>query len=113
MSQDFASVGRNIRKYRKARKMSQTDLADAAGLTGNYIGMVERNEKRLSLESFIAVANALHVSSELLLCGVLETGYQVKESLLSEKLGRLRAEDRQEIYDVVESMLKHKKPERL
>ncbi len=60
----------------------------------------------------VAVANTLHISSELLLCGVLETGYQVKESLLSEKLGRLREEDRQEIYDVTESMLKHKKPER-
>ena len=64
MSQDFSSIGRNIKKYRKARKMSQADLADAAGLTNNYIGMVERNEKRLSLESFIAVANALHVSAK-------------------------------------------------
>ncbi len=113
MTQNFASIGRNIRKYRKARKMSQAELADASGLTGNYIGMVERNEKKLSLESFIAVSNALHVSSELLLCGVLETGYQVQESLLSEKLDRLKAEDKQEIYDVIESMLKHKKPERM
>ena len=112
MSQDFASIGKNIRKYRLARKMSQAELANAVGLSGNYIGMVERNEKTLSLESFIAVSNALHVSSELLLCDVLESGYQVKESLLSEKLDRLKSEDRQEIYDVIESMLKHKKPER-
>ena len=43
------TIGKNIRKYR------QEDLAERAGLTTNYIGMVERGEKIPSLETFIKI----------------------------------------------------------
>ena len=39
------TIGKNIRKYRLMKKFRQEDLAEKAGLTTNYIGMVERGEK--------------------------------------------------------------------
>ena len=47
------TIGKNIRKYRLMKKFRQEDLAEKAGLTTNYIGMVERGEKIPSLETFI------------------------------------------------------------
>lgn len=56
------TIGKNIRKFRLARKLRQEDLAEKTDLTTNYIGMVERGEKIPSLETFIKIVNALGVS---------------------------------------------------
>jgi len=42
---DYRSIGENIRKYRKTKKMTQETLAERAGLSVNYIGSIERGEK--------------------------------------------------------------------
>ena len=43
------SIGKYIRQYRTERKMRQEDLAEKANISPNYIGMIERGEKILSL----------------------------------------------------------------
>ena len=100
------TIGKNIRKYRLMKKFRQEDLAEKAGLTTNYIGMVERGEKIPSLETFIKI---LEVSSDMVLADVLETGYTVKNSILNEKLAKLAPEDRSKIYEVIDTLLKHSK----
>lgn len=103
------TIGKNIRKYRLMKKYRQEDLAERAGLTTNYIGMVERGEKIPSLETFIKILNALEVSSDMILADVLDTGYTVKNSILNEKLAKLAPEDRSKIYEVIDTLLKHSK----
>ena len=49
----------------------------------------------------------MEVSSELLLADVLTTGYKIKNSRLTEQLEKLSDEDRNRIYEVVETMVKH------
>lgn len=34
------TIGKNIRKFREAKKLRQEDLAEKAELTTNYIGMI-------------------------------------------------------------------------
>ena len=46
------TIGKNIRKFRLARKLRQEDLAERTDLTTNYIDMVERGEKIPSLEVY-------------------------------------------------------------
>lgn len=67
--------------------------------------MVERGEKIPSLETFIKIVNALGVSSD----NVLETGYTVKNSMLNEKLEKLAPEDRNRIYEVIDTLVKQSK----
>lgn len=106
---DYSSVGKNIKKYRTAKKMTQESLAEKTELTRSYMGMLERGEKMPSLETFINILNALEVSADMVLCDVLVTGYKVKDSLLSEKLSNVSREERARINDVVNVMLKHAK----
>lgn len=103
----YNSIGTNIRKFRTEKKLRQEDLAERAGLSANYIGMVERGEKIPSLESFISIVNALGVSADMVLHDVLETGYEVKGSLLNDKLRTLPKHDRERIFAVIETMIKH------
>ena len=71
--------------------------------------MVERGEKIPSLETFIKIVNALGVSSDMILTDVLETGYTVKNSMLNEKLEKLVPEDRNRIYEVIDTLVKQSK----
>lgn len=101
------SIGKNIRKYRLIKKLRQEDLAEKAELSTNYIGMVERGEKIPSLETFIGIVNALGVSADMILADVIDVGYTVKNSLLAEKMEKLSAEDREQIYDVIDTLMRH------
>lgn len=103
------SIGKNIRKFRLMRKLRQEDLAEKADLSINYVGAIERGEKTPSLESLISIINALGVSADMILADVLDNGYLVKDSLLAQKLDKLSAEDRSQIYDVIDTMIKHSK----
>lgn len=103
------TIGKNIRKYRLARKLRQEDLAEATGLSTNYIGMVERGDKIPSLESFIAILNTLDVSADMVLCDVVKAGYAVKNSLLDDKLKKLSDEDKERIYAVIDTLIAHSK----
>lgn len=103
------TIGKNIRKFREIKKLRQEDLAAKTDLTTNYIGMIERGEKIPSLETFINILNSLGVSADMVLSDVLDNGYTVKDSLLNEKLEKLVPEDRNRIYEVIDTMMKHSK----
>ena len=103
------TIGKNIRKFREIKKLRQEDLAEKTDLTTNYMGMIERGEKIPSLETFINILNSLGVSADMVLSDVLDNGYKVKDSLLNEKLEKLVPEDRNRIYEVIDTMMKHSK----
>ena len=105
---ELKSVGKRIRQYRIARNMKQEDLADKTNLSVTYIGMIERGEKSPRLETFVSIVNALGVTSDALLSDVTITGYKIKDSMLSDKLDRISYEDREMVYDLIDTVLKHK-----
>lgn len=104
---DLSSVGRNIKKYRKLKKLTQEQLAQKTSLTSNYIGMVERGEKIPSLETFVLLVNALEVSSDKILSGVIDKGYLVKVSILTQKLSMLNEKEKDHIIEVLDILIRH------
>jgi transcriptional regulator with XRE-family HTH domain len=52
----------NLRAYRKAKHISQEELADACELHRTYIGSVERGERNVTLSTLEVLAKALGVS---------------------------------------------------
>lgn len=103
------TIGKNIRQFRIEKKMSQEDLAEKAGLSSNYIGMIERGEKIPSLTTFINILNSLGVSADMILTDVLNTGYTVKNSMLNEKIEKLTPQDRVKIYEIIDILIKNSK----
>jgi transcriptional regulator with XRE-family HTH domain len=55
-------VGRNIRRLRRERGLSQEDLADEIGVHRTYMGGVERGERNLTLRTLERLAERLGVS---------------------------------------------------
>jgi transcriptional regulator with XRE-family HTH domain len=65
--QDLLALGREIRRHRKAKGLSQEDLAGLAELNRNYIGFLERAERSPRAVIVFRIARALKVHpSELL-----------------------------------------------
>ena len=57
----YRIVGEAIRTERKKAKLSQEKLAERADLNRNYIGEIERAEKKITLETLWKIARALNL----------------------------------------------------
>lgn len=69
---DYYKIGERIRKYRKACNYSQEQLAEITGISITHLSHIETGNTKLSLPVFIAIASALHVNTDELLCDKIE-----------------------------------------
>jgi transcriptional regulator with XRE-family HTH domain len=59
-------LGQNIRRIRKESRLTQEDVSDKAHLNSSYFGRIERGEMNVTIETLMAIAQALNVDvSEL------------------------------------------------
>ena len=99
------SIGNNIKKKREENLWSQEELAKRAGLSVPYIGMIERGEKVPRLETFIRLANILDATSDELLEGVINRGFEIRMTQYTEKIKRLPQEEQSRVYRLLDVML--------
>ena len=66
------AFGANVRRLRLKQDLSQEDLAELADCHRNYIGYVERGERKVSIVRAAALANALKCSSKELFKGLIK-----------------------------------------
>ena len=67
---ELQQFGDRVRTLRKAKGLSQEQLAERTGLHRTYIGGIERGERNVSLINIVRLANALEVSPSDLLQGI-------------------------------------------
>ena len=63
-------LGRNIRRQRRARRLSQERLSEKAGIHYTYLGHIERGNRLPSLCILHVIASALSVPTNALLKNV-------------------------------------------
>ncbi|MGG0739568.1 helix-turn-helix domain-containing protein [Niallia taxi] len=61
MSEFLELFGSKIREIRKAKGLTQEELAERCGLQNTYIGGIERGERNISLQSVDKLAEGLEV----------------------------------------------------
>lgn len=57
----YQTLGETVRTERTKAGLSQEELAEKSNLTRNYIGQIERAEKRITLETLAKIARGLRV----------------------------------------------------
>ena len=62
MDELFKIIGERIAERRNELKLSQEQLANLVKMHRNYIGEVERAEKRATLETLYKIANRLNIT---------------------------------------------------
>ncbi|MDD2725238.1 MAG: helix-turn-helix transcriptional regulator [Methylovulum sp.] len=58
---------RNLKEFRNRNRLSQEELADAAGLHRTYVGSVERGERNISIDNMERLASAMKINVKELL----------------------------------------------
>ena len=66
----YKNIGLRIAQKRIYQKLSQEKLAELAGLSRNYIGKIERGEKKASLDSLRQISMVLDWPLEELFKGL-------------------------------------------
>ncbi|HEX4182983.1 MAG TPA: helix-turn-helix transcriptional regulator [Caulobacteraceae bacterium] len=64
------ALGREIRRHRRAKKLSQEQLAERAGLHRNYIGYLERGENSARIVTLFQITDALGIGLAELVAGL-------------------------------------------
>lgn len=88
-------TGELIRRYRKMRKMTQADLANACGLSDSAIRNYELGNRKPSPAHLESIAKALKVAQEALIEVDVDSGRKALEYLfrIDEELGLRPARD--------------------
>ena len=64
---DYAKLGTRVRQQRVLSRLTQEQLAERTGVSSSFIGHIERGEKKASLETLVALCNALEITPSVLL----------------------------------------------
>lgn len=71
---DLLALGREIRRHRNDKGLSQEKLAELAGLNRNYVGFVERAERSPRVTTIFRIARALDLHPSELIRDMKWTG---------------------------------------
>lgn len=102
---NMKAVAARIREARLAQNMTQEDLAAKADISLTHMGVIERAVKIPNLDTFVAIANALHISADNLLIDVVDMSVEHEASLLGRLLVKETPEQQRKILKVVETLL--------
>ena len=89
-------IGKQIRKYRTERKLSQDDLADRIYVTRQTISNWENDRNYPDIRSLVLLSNVFGVSLDILVKGDLE---QMKDEIKTEDIRKFRRDSR--IYGIL------------
>lgn len=98
-------IGKRFKQCREALGLTQSEFAEKAGFTVNYISTIERGTTFPRCESLISLLNTLGVSADAVFCDVLDHSPNFMSSVLSEKLSVLPSPSQKRILQVVELMI--------
>ena len=90
---DAQKVGRRIQEARKARGLTQAELAQMVGF------------KTPKLNTFVAIANALQCDANQLLADVLDVTTSQESGSISRKLQALPVDEQRRLLRVLEVMI--------
>lgn len=68
---DYVDIGRRVHRQRLAQGLTQEQLAEKINVSTSFVGHVERGSRKASLETMVAIANALGLSMDYLLSAAL------------------------------------------
>lgn len=66
---NYKELGIRLKFERKKMGFTREKLAKLIGVTTAYIGILERGEKRMAVDTLVNIANSLHVSIDYLITG--------------------------------------------
>jgi len=102
---DLKAVGQRIKEVREAKGLTQEDLADIVDLSPTHVSVIERGLKVAKLDTFVAIANALDVSADVLLIDVVAQSTNGATNELAEIIAKLPVKEKRKILKAVKVLV--------
>lgn len=100
---DYYAIGQQIRKSRKARGLSQEQLAEMVNISTTHMSHIETGNTKLSLPVLVDIANALDVrTDDLLERSQYTIGNAVEE--IAAMLESCSAQEAKVVVDIVKAV---------
>lgn len=98
---DYYEIGQRIRKIRKARRLTQEQLAEQIGVSVTHMSHIETANTKLSLPVLAAIASALDVQIDALVYDQPQDCVSTALKDVSEVLESCTAKEARMIADMV------------
>ena len=101
---DLCAVGARIKEAREKSGLTQEDLAAELDMSPTHISVLERGRKAPKLETLVNIANALHVSTDMLLQDVVVCATDGLASELSVAIAKLAPKEQERIIKAIQAL---------
>ena len=91
---NYIAFGKRVRDQRRISHITQEQLAEKAGVSLSFIGHIERGSRKASLETLVAIANALKISTDILLQDSLD------DDLLGDSATQFSSSQRSMLHEI-------------
>jgi transcriptional regulator with XRE-family HTH domain len=103
------NIGSKITELRKAKKMSQAELATAVAASRDIIGKYERNDNLPSIEMALKLAKVFDVSVDYLLGEGKHASYDKETIKRLQEIENLDPDTKNTIFQVIDTFLRDSK----
>ena len=98
---DILAIGQKIKEAREQAHITQSELAKVIGLSTHYVSALERGIKTPKLETFVAIAKVLGVSTDWLLQSELGSTVNILVSDVSATMSKLPEDTQKRILRAI------------
>ena len=101
MKLNYIALGKKVKAVRRRRGLSQMVLSEYIDRSPSYISCIETGDKSMSLETFVALVNALNVTADELLKDDLVNTLKMSNHEFSKVLNDCSEYERRVLLEVV------------
>ena len=102
-------IGKRIQKIRKEKGYTQQQFSEMVELFTNYLSDVERGKSSVRLDKLVKIINALECSANDVFMDVIDCGYMIKSSKVSELIEELPPKEQEKVLAVLETLIEQAK----
>jgi len=108
MKISYKAIGSNIRKARKAQRLTQEKTAELLGISALHYGRLERGDQKISLEQVAHIADVLEVFFDDLINDAVFYNPAALHEMISIYSGHITEADRKYAETIYQAILDHK-----
>ena len=101
---DMIAIGSRIKEAREQAHLTQEELAEIVDISPTHMSVIERGVKTPKLDTFVKIANALHLSADALLQDVVTPVTDSITAELSARIGRLPQKEQNRILNAIRAL---------
>ena len=102
---DFRKIGNKLLSIRKRLGMTQSEVAEASGLSDRTYADIERGSVNMRIETILKICNVLHITPDEIFTEN-NPALTIKQNELIERLNRCKSEEKETALELLSVYLK-------